>query len=49
MYGDSNTYFQATNFQEFVDVDANTTCKISQDWAINLNDGIGHLACQIMG
>ncbi len=49
MYGDSNTSFQATNFQEFVDVVANTTCKIAQDWAIDLNDGIEHLAYQIMG
>jgi hypothetical protein len=40
MYGDSYTSFQATNFSEFINVVANISCGIVQDWVTNLNDVI---------
>ncbi len=49
MYNDFNTSFQLENFPKFIDVVANTSCKIDQDQVIDLNDGIEHLSFCIMG
>jgi hypothetical protein len=39
MYGDSNTSFQVVNFPKFIDVVANTSCRVAHDWITNMNDG----------
>jgi hypothetical protein len=46
MYNDP-THFE--NFLEFMDVVANTSYKITQDWVSNLNGGIKHLIFCIIG
>jgi hypothetical protein len=38
-YGDSNTSFQVANFLKFIDVIINTSCRIVQNWVIDLNGG----------
>jgi hypothetical protein len=48
MYSDPTTSFQPKNFLEFTNV-ANTSCRITQDWVINLNDGNEYLAFCIIG
>ncbi len=41
MYNDPTTSFQPKNFPEFTNV-ANTFCRITQNWVIDLNDGNEH-------
>jgi hypothetical protein len=47
MYSDPATSFQPKNFLEFTNV-VNTSCRITQDWVIDLNDGNEHLAFRII-
>ncbi len=49
MYIDPTTSFQLENFPKFTDVIANTSCRITQNWVIDLNDGTKHLAFHIIG
>jgi hypothetical protein len=49
MYIDPTTSFRLENFLEFIDVVINISCKITQDWVTNLNDGIKHLVFHIIG
>ncbi len=43
MYNDPTTSFQHENIIEFTNVVANTSCTITHDWVINLNDDNEHL------
>ncbi len=49
MYIDPTISFRPKFFLEFIDVVANTSQRITQDWVINLNDGIEHVAFHIIG
>ncbi len=48
LYKDSHTLFQLEFFFEFMDV-ANKSCKITQDWVIDLNGGIELLTFYLIG
>jgi hypothetical protein len=48
MYKDSQTLFQLESFLEFMDV-ANKSCKITQDWVIDLSGGIELLTFYLIG
>lgn len=48
MYKDSHTLFQLEFFFEFMDV-ANKSCKITQDWVIDLSGGIELLTFYFIG
>jgi len=48
IYGNPKTLY-VTNFLKFIDVVASTSCRIMQDWVINLHEGTKHLAFQTMG
>jgi hypothetical protein len=48
MCGDPTTSFQHENFLEFTNVVANTSCRITHDWVIDLNDNNEHLAFYII-
>ncbi len=48
MYKDSHTLFQLEFFVEFMDV-ANKSCKITQNWMIDLNGGIELLTFYLIG
>jgi acetyl/propionyl-CoA carboxylase alpha subunit len=49
MYNDFNISFQLESFPKFTDMVTNTSCRIAQDWVINLNDGTKQLNFHTMG
>jgi hypothetical protein len=49
MYNDPNISFHVENFIKFMDVVANTSSMITEDWVTNLNDGTRHLPLHIFG
>ncbi len=49
MYNNPTISFQLENFLEFIDMIANTSCRISQNWVKKLNNGIEHLVFCIIG
>ncbi len=49
MYDDPNNSFDLENFIEFMDIVANISSRITEDWVTNLNDGTRHLPLHIFG
>jgi len=49
IYNGPHIWFQLENFSKFMDVVANTSCRITQDWVSNLNNCAKHVCFYIIG